>query len=167
MKRKKHISSKFSIQFIFIMLLFLIIVILSIMIINLGKEIYISINNDRTNNYELRVSLSYISNKIRQADKKSMVDIRDFNGNPAIVIKETYDGLNYENWIYYNDNNIYEILIDEGESFGIYDGMKVLEVDNFNISKINDNLYKISVVEEGRSSDLVISLYSVQRKTMD
>lgn len=164
---KKHISNKFSIQFIFIMLLFLIIVILSVMIINLGKEIYISINNDRTNNYELRVSLSYISNKIRQADKENMVDIRDFNGNQAIVIKETYDGLSYENWIYYNENNIYEILIDEGQSFGIYDGMKVLEADNFDISKINDNLYKISVEEEGRSSDLVLSLYSVQGKTMD
>ncbi len=162
MKRKKHTSNKFSIQFIFIMLLFLIIVILSVMIINLGREIYISINNDRTNNYELRVSFSYISNKLRQADKENTVDIRDFNGNPAIVIKETYEGLSYENWIYYHDNSIYEILIDEGEPFDVYDGMKVLAADKFNISKIKDNLYEISVVEKGQSSDLVLSLYSDQ-----
>lgn len=53
--------------FILIMLLYLIIVILSVLIIFLGKNIYDNINEERNTNYNLRVSLSYIANKLRQS----------------------------------------------------------------------------------------------------
>lgn len=162
MKRENNISNQFSIQFVFIMFLFLIIVLLSVMIINLGQNIYSNINEDRTKNYEIRVSLSYIANRIRQADKENAVCIKNLNGNLAVLINETYDGLNYETWIYYYDNYLYEILIDEGESFQQSDGMKVLKVDSFNISKLKENLFKFSVEEGNSSSDLVLSLYSHQ-----
>ena len=162
MKRENNISNQFSIQFGFIMLLFLVIVLLSVMIINIGQSIYSNINDDRATNYELRVSLSYIANKIRQADKENTVDIKDLYRSSAVVINETYDGLNYETWIYYYDNYLYEILIDEGELFEPSDGMKVLKVDGFNISKLKENLFKFSVKEGNSSSDLVLSLYSHQ-----
>jgi len=158
----KQNSNQFSIQFIFIMLLFLIIVILSVMIIVLGKNVYNNINDDRASNYELRVSLSYIANKIRQADKKGAVDIKDFNGNPAVVIKETYDDFNYETWIYYFDNCLYEILIDEGSTFDSTDGMKILDVDSFNILKLKGNMYKFSAKSSLNSAELVLSMYSDQ-----
>nr|WP_312576770.1 DUF4860 domain-containing protein [Sedimentibacter sp.] len=162
MKRENNISNQFSIQFVFIMILFLIIVFLSVMIINLGQSIYSNINNDRSTNYELRVALSYIANKIRQADIENTVDIKDLNGNLAVVINEIYDGMNYETWIYYYNNYLYEILIDKGELFEPSDGMKVLKVDGFNISKIRENLFKFSVNAGNRNSVLVLSPYSHQ-----
>jgi len=164
MKKEKYISNRISIQFVFIMILFLIIVVLSVMIINLGKEIYVKINADRTNNFETRVSLSYITNKIRQADKENTILVKELNGNSAIVIKETYDGLNYENWIYYNDNNICEIFIDEGLKFNLSDGMKITKIDNFNVTKIKDNLYELSVRNKNQTVKQVLSLYSSQWK---
>lgn len=160
MKKENNIPNQFSIQFVFVMLLFLIIVILSVTIILLGKNIYNSINEDRKNNYEVRVSLSYIANKIRQADKLNAVEIREADGQAAIVINESYDGSNYQTWIYYYDNCLYEILTDVGSEFNFSDGMKVLEVDSFEIDEIKDNLYKFSVKSEGVSSELVLSLYS-------
>ncbi len=160
MKKENNIPNQFSIQFVFVMLLFLIIVILSVTIILLGKNIYNSINEDRKNNYEVRVSLSYIANKIRQADKLNAVEIREADGQAAIVINESYDGSNYQTWIYYYDNCLYEILTDVGSEFNFSDGMKVLEVDSFEIDEIKDNLYKFSVKSKGVSSELVLSLYS-------
>lgn len=162
MKKENNFSNQFSIQFIFIMLLFLIIVLLSVMIITLGKNVYSNINEDRASNYELRVSLSYISNKIRQADKENAVSLKDIDGTKAIVIKETYEGLNYETWIYYYNNCINEILIDEGTLFDLSDGMKVLEVESFNIIKMKDNLYKFSVENNNNNAELVLSLSSLQ-----
>lgn len=162
MRKENNFSKRFSIQFIFVMLLFLIIVLLSVMIIILGKNVYSNINDDRASNYEFRVSLSYIANKIRQADKEDAVSIKDIDGTPAIVINETYDGLNYETWIYYYDNYINEILVDEGTLFNLSDGMKVLEVENFNILKMKDNLYKFSV-ENNNNAELVLSLSSFSK----
>ncbi|MPN49156.1 hypothetical protein SDC9_196770 [bioreactor metagenome] len=142
------------------MMLFLIIVMLSVMTIVMGKNIYSNINEDRKNNYELRVGLSYIANKIRQSDKNDAVVIKDINGTPAVVIKEIYDDLNYETWIYYYDNSIYELLTDEGSTFNLSDGMKIIEVHSFDIFKINDGLYKFSISNNVNTEELVLSLYS-------
>jgi len=159
---KQNYSKQFSFQFIFIMLLFLIIVILSVMIIILGENIYENINEDRTNNYELRVSLSYIANKVRQSDKTNTVNLKTLNGENAIVINEVYDDANYETWIYFYESAIYEILIDENSTFNLEDGMKIINVDSFNILEIKDNLYRFTVSSNEKSSELVLNLYSSQ-----
>ena len=90
------------------------------MMILAGKNIYKNINEDREINYCLRVSLSYVANKIRQGDKNEGIEIKNINGNNALIIKETYNDINYETWIYHYDGCLYEIFIDEGSEFEIY-----------------------------------------------
>ncbi|MEL7647750.1 MAG: DUF4860 domain-containing protein [Sedimentibacter sp.] len=158
----RNLSKQFSFQFIFIMLLFLIIVIMSVMIILLGKNIYTKINDDRTSNYETRVSLSYLANKVRQSDRKNAVEIRNFEGRNAVVIKETYDDEIYETWIYYYDNAIYEMFTDQGSSFSAEDGLRIVDVQNFEIEKISRNLYRFTAETSHGSSELVLNLYSNQ-----
>lgn len=154
---KKNIKSNTSsMLFLLILLLFLIIAILSSMVILLGKDIYKSINEDRQNNYELRVSLSYISNKIRQSDKTNAVEIKELNDKPALLIKENYDGINYETWIYYYNECLNEIFVEEQNEFQLQDGMKIVDLDKFDISEISENTYKISVENEERKSELIL-----------
>lgn len=153
-------SKQFSFQFIFIMLLYLLIIILSVMIISLGKNIYDKINEDRKTNYELSVSLSYIGNKIRQSDKNGAVEIRDLHEKNALVINEVYDEENYQTWIYFYDGAIYEMFTDEETEFELADGMKLVEVDLFNIEEINHNLYKFTAVSKDESAVLCLSVYS-------
>ena len=153
-------SKQFSFEFIFIMLLYLFIVVLSVMIISLGKNIYDNINEDRNTNYELRVSLSYIANKIRQSDKNGAVEIKELHGVNALVINEVYVEENYQTWIYFHDGAIYEMFIDEETSFDLTDGMKVVEADLFNIEEINHNLYKFTAISNEESSDLYLSMNS-------
>lgn len=149
-----------SFQFVFILLLFLMIVIMSVMIILLGKDIYSSINEDRTTNYEMRVSLSYVANKIRQSDKNKNVKIESLNGENAVVIKEKYDDATYETWIYHFDNAIYEVFIDENTEFNLEDGMRIMEIESFNIEEINESLYKFTATSNQDSTELILSLYS-------
>ena len=88
MLKDNNTPKQFSIHFILIMFLFLIIVMLSIIIISLGKNIYDKINIEREINYDLRVSLSYIANKVRQADREGAVCIKELNGKNDGVVKE-------------------------------------------------------------------------------
>lgn len=160
MKMKKYTENHFSIQFVLIMMLFLILAVLSVMIIAMGENIYAKINDDRQNNYELRVGLSYIANKIRQSDKINSVSLKDIEETPAIVIKENYDGLNYETWIYWYDGWIYEIFTDEGSVFELQDGMKIIEAVSFDMAKVSDGLYKFTLSNGADCEELVLSLYS-------
>lgn len=157
---KRNNINQFSFQFIFIMLLYLIIVILSVMIISLGKNIYDNINEDRNMNYELRVSLSYIANKIRQSDKKETVEIKELHGVNAVVINEVYDEEKYQTCIYFYDGAIYEMFTDEDTTFELSEGMKVVEADLFQIEKIKDSLYKFTAISKEARAELYLSLYS-------
>lgn len=150
----------FSFQSVFIMLLFFMIVSMSFMIILTGKNIYSSINEDRSTNYEKRVSLSYVANKVRQNDKDGSVKIQSLNGNNAVVIKEQYDDATYETWIYHFDGAIYEMFTDEGSAFNPDDGMMVMEAESFSIEEINRNLYKFTATSNQKSTELVLCLYS-------
>jgi hypothetical protein len=156
----KGYNKKFSFHLILIILLFLMIAMMSLMIILLGKDIYSSINEDRASNYEKRVSLSYVANKIRQSDKKNNVRIESLYGENAIVINEVYDDVVYETWIYFYDNSIYEIFTDEDMKFNLEDGMKVMESESFVIEEINDNLYKFTAINNDESTELILCLYT-------
>ena len=146
--------------FILIMLLYLIIVILSVLIIFLGKNIYDNINEERNTNYNLRVSLSYIANKVRQSDKGGAVELRQVNGENALVLNEEYDDEEYQTWIYFYEGGIYEMLTDSGSTFELSDGMKLLDADVFNIEKVRDNLYIFYAASNERNSELYLSIYS-------
>lgn len=160
MKREINMRYGFKIQFLFAVILFLIIVILSSMVIMLGRDIYNSINEDRKNNYDIRVSLAYLSNKIKQSDKEKGAEIADLYGQPAILIKENYDGLMYNTWIYYYDNYLNEILVEENEAFDLEDGAKIVKAEKFNINKLNNKLLKITVQQSNQNYELILSTYS-------
>lgn len=153
-------SRKYSFHFVFILMLYLLIVLFSLMIILLGKNIYSSINHDRQVNYERRVSLSYVANKIRQNDKEGSIRIESLNGENAIVITEDYDGDMYETWIYFYDNTIYEMFTDAGIRFNLEDGMKVLETDGFKIEEIKNDLYRLTAIDQNEKTELILNLHS-------
>jgi len=146
--------------FILIMLLYLIIVILSVLIIFLGKNIYDNINEERNTNYNLRVSLSYIANKIRQSDKSGSVEIKQVNGENALVLNEEYDDEQYQTWIYFYEGGIYEMFTDSENTFDLSDGMKLVDADVFNIEKDRDDLYRFYAASNEKSSELYLSIYS-------
>ena len=151
-----------SFQLIFIMLLFLIIVVMSIMIILLGQKIYENINEDRTDNYEKRVSLSYISNKIRQSDRENSIRIENLGDTQALVIRELYDEDYYETWIYFYNDGLYELFSGESIEFNLDDGMKIMDVESFSIKKINNRLYKFTAGYDKYNSELIITVNSGQ-----
>ena len=157
---KQNNINQFSFQFVFIMIINLIIVILSVMIISLGKNIYDNINNDRNTNYDLRVSLSYIANKIRQSDKKDAVEITELNGINSVVINEVYDEEEYRTYIYFYDGAIYEMFTDRDSAFDLSDGMKITDVDLFEINVIKDSLYKFTAISKEERAELYLSVYS-------
>lgn len=155
-------NKQFSFQLIFVMLLFLIIVILSVMIILHGQNIYKNINDDRSRNFEKRVSLSYVANKLRQSDKENSVRMEDHRNIHALVISEVYDEDNYETWIYYYNNGLYELFTAEGIPFNPDDGMKIMDIDSFSIERLNDKLYKFTAGQDKHNTELIININSNQ-----
>lgn len=156
-------NKQFSFQLIFIMLLFLIIVIMSVMIILLGQNIYENINKGRADNYEKRVSLSYIANKVRQADKENSIRVEKSGDVQALVIREAYGEDYYETWIYYYNDGLYELFIGENIQFNPEDGMKIMNIDSFSIERLGNKLYKFTSGYNKSNTELIINVHSNQQ----
>lgn len=155
-------DKKFSFQLIFIMLLYLIIAILSVMIIISGQNAYISINKHKENNFERRIPISYIANKIRQSDMKNMIRLEETAVGTALVLKEIIDDQHYETWIYCYEGGIYELFTDEDNEFSVDSGLKIMDVKNFSIEKLNSKLYKVRIDSDEGSAESVIALSTEQ-----
>lgn len=147
-------------KFFLVMILFLMIVILSVMIIFIGKDIYTGINLDRESNYHKRVSLSYIANKIRQNDQEDRVRIEELNGRNSVVIDETYDDESFKTWIYYYDGGLYEMFGDKDMQFNPEDGLRILDIEGFEIEQLDTNLFKLTAYSHEESTELILNIYS-------
>ncbi len=146
------------------MLLFLIIVIMSVMIILLGQNIYENINKDRADNYEKRVSISYIANKVRQADKEKSIRVENSGDVQALVIREVYGEDYYETWIYYYNGGLYELFTGENIQFNPEDGMKIMNIDSFSIERLSNKLYKFTAGYDKSNTELIINVNSNQQQ---
>ncbi|WP_179237533.1 DUF4860 domain-containing protein [Sedimentibacter hydroxybenzoicus] len=137
---------------------------MSVMVILLGQNIYENINKDRADNYEKRVSLSYIANKVRQADKENSIRVEKSEDVQALVINEVYDEDYYETWIYYYNDGLYELFTGESIQFNPEDGMKIMNIDSFSIERLSNKLYKFTVGYDKSNTELIINVNSNQQQ---
>ena len=85
------------------------------------------------NNYDRRVTFSYLVTKIRQNDVGGNIYIADKDGMPMIAIKEFYDGDEFVTFIYYYEGAIREIFLDIGsvEEFDFDWGDEIIKAEGF------------------------------------
>ncbi len=87
---------------------------------------------------------AYIATKFRQAKSVSLDNV---DGNNVLVFKED----NYQTIVYYKDGGLYELLITNDNSADLNGGIKIVNVDNFEVSyvdgyyeiKLNDTSFKV------------------------
>ena len=68
-----------------------------------GSTVYEKISNNMDDNYDRRVSFSYLATKIRQNDSGGSIYVEEKDGVKMLAIKENYDGYEYVTYIYYYD----------------------------------------------------------------
>lgn len=149
---------------VFILTIFFLLAILSESVILAGSNVYKKIAVSMDENYEKRVSLSYIATKIRQNDVAGCVYAENINGIETLALKEDYDGFEFVTYLYYYDGYIREIYLDmyEGSTidFEPGDGDAVIRTEGMDF-KVSEGRVEISVKDtKGRVQTLTIALRS-------
>ena len=91
MKQQKN----FIVDILFVLALFGVFTFSALMLITIGAEVYRRTTSDMSNNYEIRTSVSYITEKIRQNDLScgpENVTISEFSGINALTLSQDVDG---------------------------------------------------------------------------
>ena len=153
MLTKSNVSSFSLIPVLFVLTLFLLLSALSISVILAGSTVYEKISDNMDNNYDRRVTFSYLTTKIRQNDSNGSISIvqKEFiehiDGKDIvkivdmIAIKES-ELLEYITYIYYYEGYIREIFTDIEFEPGW--GEEIIKAEGFEF-RFSDNEHKIEM----------------------
>jgi hypothetical protein len=134
----------------------------ALVLVSIGAGAYDKVLTNVENNSELRLPLTFISNKLHQSDEFNSVVLIDKEGTTALVLKSKDKASKYENWIFVYDGNLCELLIKSGDAFKWEDGIVVMPVEKFKMQLESKDLIKIeSFNSKGESLELKINLRSL------
>lgn len=129
----------------------------SLFLIIIGANSYKSIVNGIEDNNQIRASLSYITNKVRQNDTKDSISIEKINNREVLVLKSKIEQEYYKTYIYHYKGKIYESFLQENIVFIENEGEEIVEVKDFDIA-LQDDMLTISVTGD-RKVNRHISLH--------
>jgi hypothetical protein len=133
----------------------------ALIVVVIGADVYANINRNMNANYDLRIPLSYVSNKIRQADSEGAVSLQTKEGTTVLVLASVNNGSNYETWIYEYEGYLYEVLYEQGKGLPLEAGTPVIPVNGFSMKMEAGNLMTLTAKDtSGKSLDLRLALRS-------
>ena len=139
-KQEKHI-----IDVLFVIGLFCIFALSSIFLISIGANIYSKTVTHMDENFHTRTSLSYVAEKIRQADRKGAVSVGTFEGNPAVILTSETNGTEYRTYLYEYHGMLKELMERSDLSLSASAGQDIMEMEQFELMAVNDHLIRCTL----------------------
>lgn len=155
--KRKHM-----IDFLFPVALFFVFALSALTVILLAARIYQSTTENSSLNYTSRTSLSYISEKIHQNDLDGAVTLGSFDGCDALIMKQTVGEDTYYTYIYADNKELKELFVKEGAAATASSGRTILNIQDFSMEQISDNLLKFSCTDQkNQTASTIISIKSI------
>lgn len=149
------------IDFLFAAALFGVFLVSSVMVIAVGAGAYRNITEKSQEDYTLRTSLSYVNEKLRQADSNGALSVGTVGDSPALMLTQDYDGESYTTYIYESNGSLCELFTkSDAPAYPDY-GTPLLTLSDFGIERLADALYRVSITtEDGMTSSLLLHPFS-------
>ena len=146
---------------VFVIALFTMFAVTAFMLILIGAKQYQNTANTMDANYETRTISSYLTEKLRQNDTSGTITITEIDGTPALALKTIENDISYVTYIYYYENALREIVVNESSVFSLETGQEIIQTGGFEADLISDNLLKITITtNEDQKHMLYLTLHS-------
>ncbi len=150
-----------SIDFVFVLSLFCVFAACVLLSLMLGTKIYTAMSADAAQSHYRRTAVSYITEKLRHCDTADAAQVSELQGEPALILTETYGDVEYETTIYVWDGWLRELFCQKGLEFDGSAGSKIIEANSVEFSLLGDNLIQIRYTDpQGNQSSGLVSLRS-------
>ena len=139
MGKKNH-----SINMMFTILLLGIFALTAIFVAVMGANVYANSAEKLQANFDTRTSLIYLSEKIR-TNPSDDYDVREVNGNTALVLTEHVGDFVFESWIFVSNERLSEITIMQGDMVIPGTAQQIMDLKSLDAQK-RDGGIEITVV---------------------
>ena len=152
------------IDVLFPIALFFVFALSALTVILLATNVYQETTRESSLNYTAQTSLSYIREKISQADADGGVSLTSLDGCDAICLTATQKDTVYHTYIYASEGALRELFVREGSDVSATDGREILAVKNFSIEKISSDLYAFTCTTD--NADAARTVVAVRSHTV-
>lgn len=128
MEKQKHMVDK-----MFLIILFATFAICAFLLIMVGANVYSSTASAMNENYEKRIDISYVTEKIRQWDEAENLLIGKFHDKTALIHTEIVNGRRYFTYIYQENGALRELMVREGLDTRKMQGEEIIRAHGFKI----------------------------------
>ncbi|MEA5083221.1 MAG: DUF4860 domain-containing protein [Lachnospiraceae bacterium] len=156
----KSNAKRHSIDVFFVLCIFLAFALSISALLVVGAKTYQSISQNTEDNYQLRTSLLYVSNKVKAFNENGMVYKGEFNGGDALFLQENIDGISYVTKIYAYEGQLYELFSEADNDLDAVSGTKITAVSAFEVTEIEKKLLKIKIKSpQGKDNFILTKVY--------
>lgn len=149
------------IDILFTLALFCVFTVACIIVIYIGADVYSRTVEQTEAIFETNTSVTYVSARIRQHDAEGSISISTLGGQSALVLEQEIAGRMFQTWIYHYDGALRELFIASENTPVAGTGQVLVEVYNFTVEKLRDDLiYVSSESESGAYSRMLIGIRS-------
>ncbi len=154
---KRHI-----IDTVFVICLLLLFLLSALTIIAIGANIYTKTVTQTNNNYAQRVSIAYVTEKVRQSDVDGNIFVTELFGQNVLVFQQELNGDLYNTYIYSYDGYLMELFArDDLTNFYPPTGQKILKISSFDIEQVKEGLLNATVTDvDGTEEHVYIAVHS-------
>lgn len=147
-RQQKHV-----IDMLFPIALFFVFALSALTVIILATNVYQKTTDESALNYTSQTSLSYIREKVSQADENGGISLTTLDGQKALKLTTTENERTYYTYIYALDGELRELFVSaENTPSSAAAGRAILKVQSFDIEAINDNLYAVTCTSENNET---------------
>lgn len=135
---------------VFLFVLFAVFTICAFTMVMIGANVYQATTDSMSRNYEKRIGLSYVTEKIRQWDQSGKISVGTFHGRQALILEEVIHEKTYQTYLYCDKGAIRELMVREDIKKDKLQGEKIAEAKDLKIRKEN-GVYHIQMT--GKDGD--------------
>lgn len=151
MEHKHKIDRIFPIALFFVFISSCFIVL--ILAIHSYKDV-VSLSDD---NYQSRVVLSYLTQKVHQCDSSSTISLEHIEQKDVLVLKYNQD---YTTYIYEDEGNLKELFLSNQVPIDLKSGKTIMPVSHLKMQQVNAHLYRFSCLVNHKKVQTSVSVQS-------
>ena len=146
MERQRHMTDQ-----MFLVILFAVFAVCAFSLSMIGANIYSHTASVMNEDYEERIDISYVTEKIRQWDEKDSIEIGSFHGRTALIHTEKINGKKYNTYLYQEKGALRELMVREAQNTTTMQMKMFLTRLGFNSKMIvNRNKTAVSYKDSGK-----------------
>ena len=161
----KMMTKKNQMGSVLVLLVFAVFVASVLLVLLTGADAIQKLNERDQSSYDRRTVVQYITTRVRQGDRRGLVEVREIEGRSVLVLSEQIEGTDYETYVYYYDGNLCELFVEAGLDMELEFGEWILPLKELTFEDEGTHIRANIVMEDGTAREMILALRSERGST--